>query len=290
MHSHHQHIVVLYHGKCPDGFGGAYAAWKKFGDTAEYIPMQYGNPIPEHMDGRELYFVDFCYEREEMDALAAIAKSIVVLDHHEGVRAVATSFPGVFDSSRSGATISWEYFHPQEPMPFLLKYLEDYDLFRFSLPGTKELNAYLTLQPYEFEHWETLVNDFENTASREKILELGLAYAEHMDKLIQSIGSRAKLVEFEGHTVYFSSTVLQAITDYLGNELAKKQPPFALMVRAAVDGLRVSLRSDGTFDVAEIARKYGGNGHTGAAAFSIPWGAPVPWKAAPEKKDEDTGH
>ncbi len=279
--------LILYHASCPDGFGGAYAAWKKFGDAAEYIPMQYGNPIPEHMDGRELYFVDFCFEREQMDAIAAVAQSVTVLDHHEGVRAVATSFPGVFDSSRSGATITWGYFHPEKSAPYLFRYLEDYDLFRFSLPGTKELNAYLTLQPYEFDYWDTMVNDFENAVSREEILERGRLYAEHMDKLIKSIGSRAKLVEFEGHTVYFSSTVLQAITDYLGHELAQKQPPFAMMVRAAVDGVRVSLRSNGTFDVANVARKYGGNGPPGAAAFSIPWGAPIPWKATPEKKDEN---
>ena len=36
-----KNIVVLYHADCLDGFGAAYAAWEKFGDTAEYIPVQY---------------------------------------------------------------------------------------------------------------------------------------------------------------------------------------------------------------------------------------------------------
>src|SRR3989344_5232879 len=124
--SHHQRTVIIYHGKCPDGFGGAYAAWKKFGETAEYIPMSYGSPIPEHMDGRNLYFVDFCLEQEKMDALAKVAKSLVVLDHHAGVRAVATSFPGVFDVARSGASIAWAYFHPDTPVPYFIQMLEDY--------------------------------------------------------------------------------------------------------------------------------------------------------------------
>ena len=30
-------IVVIYHDQCRDGFGAAYAAWKKFGDDASYI-------------------------------------------------------------------------------------------------------------------------------------------------------------------------------------------------------------------------------------------------------------
>ena len=31
-------IVVIYHAHCQDGFGSAYAAYQKFGDTATYIP------------------------------------------------------------------------------------------------------------------------------------------------------------------------------------------------------------------------------------------------------------
>lgn len=281
----HEHTVIIYHGKCPDGFGGAYAAWKKFGEAAEYIPMQYGKPAPEHMDGRDLYFVDFCLEREKMDALAAIAKSVTVLDHHEGTKGVATSFPGVFDPSRSGATIAWEFFHPGALQPFLFEYLEDYDLYRFSLPETKSINAYLTLEPYDFERWDDLVQALEDPVRRQALIERGRIYAEHTDKLIEHIGASADLVEFEGHTVYLSGTVLQAFSDYLGHALATKQPPFAIMVRPVADGLRVSLRSIDAFDVSVLARKYGGNGHTNAAAFRLPWGAPIPWKAVP-KDDE----
>src|SRR3989344_3757446 len=46
MHEHKK-IAVLYHGGCPDGFGGAYAAWKKFGNMAEYIPLKHGKPAPK---------------------------------------------------------------------------------------------------------------------------------------------------------------------------------------------------------------------------------------------------
>lgn len=283
----HQQTVIIYHGKCPDGFGGAYAAWKKFGDTAEYIPMQYGREMPLGMEGRDIYCIDFCPKQEDMEQLLKVAKSVTVLDHHEGMRAVATKYPGVFDPSRSGATVSWSYFHPQTPQPFLFEYLEDYDLYRFSLPDTKALNAYLTLEPYEFERWDEIVQSLEDPETRGKILERGRIYAEHTAALIQHIGAGADLVEFEGHQVYLSGTVLQAITDYLGHELATKQPPFAIMVRPAANGLRVSLRSVENFDVAAIARKYGGNGHTNASAFRIPWGTPVPWKTI-EKKDEDT--
>ena len=37
-------IVVIYHGRCRDGFAAAYAAWKKFGDKASYLPFLYTDP------------------------------------------------------------------------------------------------------------------------------------------------------------------------------------------------------------------------------------------------------
>ncbi len=284
-------ITILYHSKCPDGFGGAYAAWKKFGDTAEYIPLRYGKPIPQHMEGREIYFIDFCYGKEHMDEFVKIASSVTVLDHHEGMEDVATTLHGVFDPSRSGATIAWKYFHPNTPEPFLFKYLEDYDLFRFSFPDTKAINAYITLEPYTFERWDEIIAELDNPKTRDNIINRGRIYAQHTDALIEHISGSADLVEFEGYTCYLSATVMQEFTNYLGHTLATKQPPFALMVRPTADGLHVSLRSVDGFDTTILVRRYGGNGHPGASAFRIPWGAPIPWKPAEkEEEDENTRH
>ena len=58
MSENKKEIVILYHGGCPDGFGGAYAAWKKFGDAAEYIPVQHDRVVPEGLAGRKLFFID----------------------------------------------------------------------------------------------------------------------------------------------------------------------------------------------------------------------------------------
>lgn len=40
-------IFVLYHAHCNDGLGAAFAAYKKFGESAEYIPVSYGKGLPE---------------------------------------------------------------------------------------------------------------------------------------------------------------------------------------------------------------------------------------------------
>lgn len=37
-------IYVLYHDKCYDGFGAAFAAWKKLGENeVKYMPASYGH-------------------------------------------------------------------------------------------------------------------------------------------------------------------------------------------------------------------------------------------------------
>jgi uncharacterized protein len=45
---------ILYHANCTDGLGAKFAAWMKYGDKATYIPVQYGQPVPE-IDGKIAY-------------------------------------------------------------------------------------------------------------------------------------------------------------------------------------------------------------------------------------------
>ncbi len=277
MHEHHKEIAVLYHGGCPDGFGGAYAAWKKFGDAAEYIPLKYGYPAPKNLAGKKLYFIDFCYKQEIMDALVPIATHVTVLDHHLGTKGVVESMPEyVFDEKRSGATIAWNYFHSDVSVPTLLQYVQDGDLYTFSLPDSHAVLAYCYAQPFHFETWATLSEKLENTKELHFVIERGKIYAEYFAILVEQIANKATLISFEGFECYlvgasgmFSSSV--------GNLLARMKPPIGIVVNVHADMISVSLRSDISVDVSAIARKYGGNGHPQAAGFELRWGDPVPW-------------
>jgi len=277
-------IAILYHGGCPDGFGGAYAAWKKFGDAADYIPSKYNLPVPEGLEGKELYFIDFCYSQEIMDGIAKTAKSVTVLDHHEGIRDVATKFPGIFDSSRSGATIAWSYFHPDIPVPVLFKYVEDGDRYVFKLPNSRAIIAYAYAQKFAFEDWDRLVQEFENDETRAILIEKGKIYAEHFAILAEQIANKATLVSFEGYECYLASAANMFTSD-VGNHLARLRPPLAIIANLYGDVLHVSLRSDPSLDVSAIARKYGGNGHPQASAFFLRWGDPLPWTALKEHEN-----
>lgn len=281
-----ERTVILYHGNCPDGFGGAYAAWKKFGESAEYRPMSYGEPAPADLEGATVYFIDFCYDRERMDAIKDAAGSLTVLDHHEGVEEVTKAMPNyVYDANRSGATIAWSYFHPDAPVPHLLKIIEDDDLFRFALPDTKAMMSYIGVKPFGFEFWDSLARDLDDPAHAETLLAKVRTYREYFDLLIEQSVERAKLVEFEGHQVYVGQThPMKPMVSALGNALARKQPPFGLVIQVRTEGIAVSLRGDGSIDLTEVAKRHGGNGHPNSAAFFVSWGQGLPWTPVP--KDE----
>lgn len=280
MSTDYKEIVVLYHGKCPDGFAGAYAAWKKFGDTATYLPVDHGDAPPEGLENREVYIVDFCYETpEQMATLAKITKRLVVLDHHESARALTEAVPEhVYDENRSGATIAWSYFHPDSAIPRLMTYLEDGDLYRYTLPETRDIFSYLLVLPFEFSAWDELALGLEDDAKRTIILDKATAYTEFFEALANSSIERAKKVRFEGYEVYFVATHPNiTMKSYVAHELYTKLPPFALVVTAHPNGFGVSIRGNESVDVSKIAEKYGGGGHPGSSGFFIPNGESMPW-------------
>jgi len=285
-----ERTIILYHANCPDGFGGAYSAWKKFGDSAEYRPMGYGDPAPTDLAGAHVYFIDFCYDQARMDAIKEVAGALTVLDHHEGVEEVSTSMPEfVYDANRSGATIAWSYFHPDVPVPHLLQIVEDDDLFRFSIPDTKAVLSYIAVKPFSFEFWDALVEELNDPERAEKLLTKIRIYREYFDMLIEQSVERAKLVSFEGYEVYIGQThPMKPMVSALGHALAAKKGPMGLVIQVRSEGLAISMRGDGSLDLVPIAKKYGGNGHPYSCAFFVPWGITLPWTPVP--KDENSSH
>jgi uncharacterized protein len=282
--------IILYHGDCPDGFGAAYAAWKKFKDAAEYHALSRGDGPPlELVEGADVYLLDFAYnEQSDMDALQERAASLTVLDHHKGVEAQIKSVKNhVYDPNRSGAGIAWDYFHEGERRPKLIDHLEDDDLFRFKYADTRPVLAYLGLEPFSFELWDEVMETLEDPARAVPFLTKARAYGECFEKLALLSVAKAKLVEFEGHVVGFANAhPYKPIKSLVGNLLAKKYSPFALVVSAHPEGYGVSMRGDGSIDLTKIAQKYGGNGHHSSVGFLIPREGPFPWTIVEEGYDK----
>ena len=251
--------AVLYHADCADGFGAAWALWKKYPD-ARYIPVKHGQPPPGELDGAHVMMVDFSYRREVIEQLAQSAASLLILDHHVTAQAALAGLPyAYFDVKKSGAVLAWEWAHA-EPVPWLLQYVQDKDLWQWRLPDSREMNAALASYPFDFQVWEGLTRDVLKVEGR--------AILRRDHSLIDKIVEESVLVEFEGETV--PAVYSPVMTSQIGERLCQGFP-FCLIWHER-DGLRYfSLRSKpGTADVSALASRYGGGGHVNAAGFSRP--------------------
>ena len=69
---------------------------------------------------------------------------LIVLDHHKTAMEELqpllddpeSGITGVFDMGRSGAALAWQYLANKKPLPELLQYVEDRDLWRFAFGNT----------------------------------------------------------------------------------------------------------------------------------------------------------
>lgn len=271
-----KNIAVLYHKNCLDGLGGAYAAWKKFGNTAEYIPVYHGGPVPE-LSGKEVYMIDFSYPGDLLPKLEAANKKLVVLDHHEGAKEdVEKVKEHIYDMDRSGTGIAWEYFHKGQPLPRLLAYIQDGDLWRHSLPNAREVSAYLGTMRLEFEVLDALVAKAETAESFEDIVHKGKAFSEYREYVCQNLAEQAVEVQFDEFTI-FAVSAPRLFRSELGHILAKKKGPLAIVWYPNNGMWHFSMRGDGTVDLSEVAKRRGGNGHRNAASFMLPMSEPFPF-------------
>jgi len=286
----------------------ATAAWIKLGADAEYIPVSYGKPVPEIESGSAVFIVDFSYARQQLLDLAQRMQQVVVLDHHATAQQdlAGLELPGddseiVFDMEKSGAVLSWEYFHkptcvPCVPsVPEFILYLQDRDLWKFQLDRSREVSCAVRSYPMEFDLWANFTLNPHELArlKSEGVACLRLtnqqvdnmakhhrwAYFDTREKTIRftkdlepggngpacaeaaSAGRHVAIAPVSNATVFFSE---------VGERLLEMYPAmeFAAYYTDRNDGKRQwGLRSRPTFDCSAIAKAFGGGGHKQASGF-----------------------
>lgn len=132
--------LCIYHKNCLDGKAAA-AVVRKHMPAVELLPMQYREPEPK-VEGREVFVVDFAFPIEGMRALKAQATLLTWIDHHTSSQPVQARLGwGHVDTSTCGAVLAWRVLFPGRPMPAILPYIEDKDLWRWQLPDSRAVSA-----------------------------------------------------------------------------------------------------------------------------------------------------
>lgn len=274
-----KNIIILYHNDL-DGFGAAWAAWKKFGNKADYISIQYKSEkdlLPKGLKNKELYLVDLCFDGDTMKRLLSENKKVVVIDHHIGRKdEVKISTDYLFNIDNSAAVLSWKYFHSKKKIPRLLKVIEDMDIWKFKLPFTRELLVSLDNRNFNFLKWNKIVNDFENAQKRKKYIDEGRAIVKYQNNLIKKIFGYGEKAIFEGHQIFaVNSPILES---EIGNYISEKKKIIGLVWSYRNGLFKGSLRNNGEINLSELAKKYGGGGHMSAAGFTFNAKIKFPWK------------
>lgn len=256
--------LVIYHANCMDGLVAAWAVKMALGEV-ETLAADYGDAPPD-VRGRRVIIVDFSYPRETLEKMFIDAASLIVLDHHKTAAEALAGLPyAVFDMTRSGASLAWDHFFLTAPRPWIIDYVEDRDLWRWALPHSKEINAYLSVIPKTMGMIDRIARgkSADLIALGETVL---LAQRVYLDETKR----QARMGVLKGHTSPFVPIVnagRYCHSELIG-ELAEGHP-FAVGWCQLADGeFLYSLRSrDGGEDVSAIAKKLGGGGHRNAARF-----------------------
>lgn len=277
---------ILYHddldGKCA-GFL-VYDFLKKQGKVPELFPMNYGEPTPFDK-GQSFWIVDFSVTPKDMRRLLDESPEVHWIDHHisaiekyNGFQHGKWSEDKIYGRRQDGIAaceLTWTHLHGQSRMPDFVRFIGDRDTWTWAY-GKDTRNFCNGLLCYDThpasQLWKDLVTDYEcESANMEvgfsrhsAVRQKGMVISEY--KAIQDVeyvNKNGIFVDWEGHECYI-------VNGMFSSEPFEKAVPNAdiWITFRYMPGCywNVGLYSKNV-DVKEIAVKYGGGGHKGAAGF-----------------------
>ncbi|KAF3438340.1 hypothetical protein FNV43_RR21102 [Rhamnella rubrinervis] len=301
--------AVLYHYPCPDGAFAALAAHLFFSSAslpALFFPNTVYNPFTTQQlplaEISDVYLLDFVGPCGFVQEISSKVSRVVVLDHHKTAVerlcgencSVGENVMRVIDVTRSGATIAFDYFKERvgcevalgqfDRVRRLFEYIEDGDLWRWSLPNSKAFNSGLKdlniefdvgLNPKLFEQLLSL--DLEDVISQ------GMTSLSKKQKLIDDVLSQSYEIALGGgafgHCLAVNADSISELRSELGQQLATKSRNLKLRAIGAVvyrvpelendQLLKISLRSVDSEDTTPISEEFGGGGHRNASSFML---------------------
>ena len=266
-------LLVMYHAHCADGFGAAWAFSKRFPD-ARFVAMNYGDDLPDLTDVTSVYLVDFslpCPVMEQLHERLGV-DNVVLLDHHETSAQNLVGMPNChIDQTRSGAVLAWEHCFPDKPVPVILRYVQDRDLWTWELPDSRAVNAYIASWSGggTFDRWDQMADEIAHSFG--SVTMAGSAILRSQGQMVATTASQARYASIDGHRVPLVQSAVLA--SELGEKLLELHPdaPFAaIYCRDGATTVRYSLRARaGGHNVAQTAERFDGGGHPAAAGFKM---------------------
>lgn len=278
-----------------DADGKCAAFWVKWfiGDIKdeedEYIKINYGMDFPfeKIRDGEKVYIVDYSLPVEEMKRLLDITKDITWIDHHktaiEKYKDFEEPIRGVRYDGVAGCMLTYCYLKHMtrngegkikpfsksmtKDAPYFTKLIADYDVWTFEY-GDDTRFFHVSFEAENFnpdsDNWVELMG----LMNEAQYIENGKIMLKYRDSFAKEYcESKGFETEFEGYKVYAMNVGLagsdwfKSVDDGSYDILM----PFSFNGR---NGTWTYSMYSKTVDVSNIAKKFGGGGHKGAAGFN----------------------
>jgi oligoribonuclease NrnB/cAMP/cGMP phosphodiesterase (DHH superfamily) len=270
-----KHLVIYHGGGCLDGLGAAAAFYRYFGDSAEYIEGVYQSQQEIDFAGRRVYLLDFSYPPDDLLKILSVAEMVVSLDHHENAIAAVKDIdhPRFFNHNfveRSGVALAWDYLFTGSVCPMILQHIEDRDLWKFKLEHTKEVTTAL------YAREDVTIQNLLDFDIDDLMVEGATLLRAHNKECKETIKNNLRWITIGGGRdcpVVVTVPVVNAspkLSSDVGHMLAKSFHGIGATYIDTETTRNFSLRGNGSIDVSEIARVFGGNGHRNAAGFKVP--------------------
>lgn len=269
-------VIGIYHKDCIDGTASAAVVLRKYPD-ALLCPLPHSYKLEDFVDilvqitpETQIYTVDCMFGAREFLERGLM---VTTIDHHadkkDELAALKKKYPEyavVFDEKKSGASLSWQHFFPEEPEPKLVSLIEDVDLWLWRYgKESRDASAFLWL----------LRNDPASMLAHIEgplapILEKGALLSGYADTeiefqcTIEPIRIRVGARQVAAHNI----TTHQSAS---GNKLSEKSGAAVAMFTIQDARVKISFRSkDGQNPSAlELAASLGGGGHPNAAGATV---------------------
>jgi len=287
-------VLCFYHANCVDGAASAAVILHKY-PKAQCVPVTHGDPVKVSVKGKILFIVDFSFNAETLEKFRHEAKEVRWYDHH------ITSVPiheklhwGIIDLKESGASLTWKQEFPRKPLPKILEFVRDKDLYTWKLKHSREVSMDLANQAGitnpKSPFWQKWLKAWNKKEWKQRIDRGAQALASQRQRILSGLRYGFE-VNFHGHKTLAVNWSLEAsdIGEVIYKELDYS---VALLFYFNGENWTFSLRSN-KVDVSQLALKHEGGGHPGAAGFrsqEIDWlmkikkaGVP-PFRAEAKKK------
>ena len=274
-----QKIYCYFHNDDMDGWASS-AVVKKKHPNAEFYGYNYEPDLPLVKGYDIVYMVDCSSSVKDMMYLMKNNKKFIWIDHHakkikDVYEQMGIGIEGLRDtgSKHSACVLTWQYLFPDvtnksDGIPALLMYVEDMDIWKWEFKDTDGINMSLSIDAMGDR--DKIIKIIEDWGIQGNcLIHAGNIYIKMRKKQIDYLLTTIRIKRFHGQkTGVVNSPIHQS---FIGHEMLEKNPDIKVAMIWYVTGnlVKVSLRSRGDVDVAELASKYGGGGHKPASGFTL---------------------